>query len=85
MACVRRPIRGPSLVARAPLRLPSHSWGTMRDNPAQCPSPPAARVAGLDEADKAQRRSAHRLGQSHALARGPARRANGSVVGRGRF
>ena len=55
-------------------------WYTIRGNPIQYPPLPAAQVAELDEADILRRRSAQQLGYSHALARGPARRADGSVV-----
>ena len=73
------------------LRLLSHlcdsrrtkCWDRIRLNPALFPPLPPG-VEALEEADKEQRRTAQRLGHSHALARGPTYRANGSVVGRAR-
>ena len=74
------------------LRLLSHlcdsrraaCWEAMRASPARYPPLPQKKVAELDELDKVQRRDAQRQGLSHAPAQGPARRADGRVVGRAR-
>ena len=49
---------------------------------ANCAILPAARVAELDEVDRKLRLAAAHAGNSHHLAKGAAKRADGRIVGR---
>ena len=46
---------------------------------------PATKLVELDAADNEARKAARRLGHSHALAAGPARRPDGTIIGRARL
>lgn len=60
-------------------------WDAIRVDPENFLPLFATTVEALDRLDQEQRREAQRRGHSHALARGPTLRANGSVVGRARL
>ena len=60
-------------------------WDAILGDPVRFPPLAAKTVEALDRADQEQRREAQRCGHSHALAHGPTRRSNGTVVGRSRL